>query len=130
MVQIVSLQELSDIWPKAEGWIQKALLYGPGDENTRDILIRLARGDYQLWYEEGKFAAVVQFVIHPRQRVATILYCGGDDLSAVKAAFDYGKAWGADNGVDVIRVYGRAGWERALGLKRVGIVCQVAVRTP
>lgn len=129
-MRIVPVEDLANVWPKVEGWIAAALPHGAGDENSLDIFIRLARGDYALWYEQHQFAAVVQIVQQPRQRVATILYCGGRGLSAVQAAFHHGKAWAAANHVDVIRVYGREGWERALGLERVGTICQVVVKTP
>lgn len=122
---LVQPQELAEVWSKVERWIGNAIQEGQGDESALDVLIGIARGVYSLWYEAGAFAAVVQTLKYPRQTVATILYCGGEDIEAIKLAFAFGKRLGAAGGIDVLRVWGREGWERLLELERVGVILQV-----
>jgi hypothetical protein len=98
-----------------------------GDENLLDVLIALARGQYALWYEAGKFGAVSRIERWPRQTVGTIVYLGGKDLQAIEDAFEEAKVFARANKIDVIRVFGRPGWERLLGMKRKGVILQMAV---
>ena len=122
---IVPIESLADVWPEVCPWIEDAIQHGQGDQNALDVFICLARGIYSLWHEPGKFAMVVHIMPQPRQKVATVIYCGGSDLRAIAEAFEFGKKWGRENGINVIRVWGRPGWERVLGLKRIGVISQV-----
>ena len=56
-----------------------------------------------------------------------MLCCGGGDLLAIRGAFEEMKPWCKANGISVIRVWGRQGWERALGLDRVGVILHASV---
>jgi hypothetical protein len=124
-VILVTPDRLADTWPAVAPWIAEAInrREGGGDENLIDVLLAIARGHYALWWEPGKFAAVAQIVNHPRQRVATILYCGGE-LESLLQMYESARRWCRQNGIDVIRIWGRAGWERALGMKRIGVILQ------
>ena len=124
---IVPPEELANVWPKVEDWIARAVDINQGDENLLDVLIAVARGQYGLWHEPGKWAAIVQVQKYPRQTVAAILYCGGNDLEAMARAFEYGKAWAKANGITVVRTYGRRGWKKVLGLNDAGAVLQARV---
>lgn len=123
---LVQPEQLSNIWPQVSPWIAEAInaRENGGDENLLDVLIGIARNHYALWVEAGEFAAVVQIAQFPRQRVATILYAGGR-LDAFQALFEAAKKWARQNGIDVIRIWGRPGWEKALDLKRIGVIMQV-----
>ena len=125
MVNIVPIDKLADVWPEVAPWLERAIQHGQGDENVFDVFVALARGSYVLWHSPGRFAAVVQIVRYPRQTVATVIYCGGSGLSEIEAAFDFGRKWGRENGVDAIRIWGREGWERLFGMKRIGVILQV-----
>ncbi|HTO43131.1 MAG TPA: hypothetical protein VML56_03570 [Burkholderiales bacterium] len=124
---IVAPEALADTWPKVERWLAAAVDRNQGDENLLDVLLAIARGHYLLWHEDGKWAAVVQIVKFPRQTVATVLYCGGSDLEAMKAAFEYGRQWAREHGIDVVRTYGRKGWARVIGLEQQGVILQAGV---
>lgn len=124
-LQIVPIEHLSAVWPKVESWIEDAIAEGPGDEGPLDVLIGLARGQYLLWWQPDVFAAVVQVVQWPRQKVATVLYAGGGDLEQIRAAFERFMDLSRASGVQVIRIQGRRGWERALGAQRISSVCEV-----
>ena len=91
------------------------------------MLIAVARGQSTLWVERGQFAAVVQLQRYPRQRVLTITYAGGVSLAALVRAFRFARDWCAVNGVDVLRAYGRPGWQRVLGLEPVARILQTRV---
>ena len=128
-------EQLATVWPAVLPWISEAVERNQGDENIWDVLIAISRGLYFLWYVPGKFAAVVQVMRYPRQTVATILYLGGVDLvakgvatTALKEAFDFGKLWCLQNGINVIRTWGRKGWERALDMERKGVILQAVVK--
>lgn len=126
----VSPEHLQDVWPECRHWIERALEYGPGDEQLSDVFLGIARGMYALWHSPGEFAAVYQVMRYPRQTVVTVVYAGGDDLSAIKKAWDYAHWECARRGVDVVRMWGRSGWEKALGVKRIGVVMQTRVTLP
>jgi hypothetical protein len=130
-MRIVQPHELAETWGKVRRWIEEAIEYGQGDEDADDVLIGLARGIYCLWYEPDEFAGVVQVFRHPRQTVATVLYAGGESNVLVKmkaAILKDGIEWCRSNGIGCIRVYGREGWERVLGIPRKGIVMQLDLR--
>jgi hypothetical protein len=126
-VILVQSDQLANVWPQVSGWIESAIEYAQGDENALDVLIALARGQYLLFHEPGKFALVGQIQHFPRQKVGTVLYCGGGDLVAIRAAFEEMKPWCKTNGISAIRVWGRQGWERVLGLARKGSILQMSV---
>ena len=125
MSPLVPIEKLADVWPHVSKWLERAIERNQGDENIWDVFVALARGTYILWYEPGAYATVVYIFKHPRQTVATVLYCGGDDLGAIVKSFEFGKQFARENKIDVIRVWGREGWEKALGLERVGVIMQV-----
>lgn len=126
-MRCVPIQELSTAWPAVESLVGQAVAKGQGDESLLDVLIALAQGKYSLWIEPGVFAAVAQVVEHPRQKVATILYLGGADMDALKAGFEAFRDICRKAGVDIVRIWGREGWERALGIERVGVILQCSV---
>lgn len=122
---IVPPDQLANVWPLVHEWIASAIERGQGDENALDVLISIARGQYLLFHEPGKFALVGQVQTFPRQKVGVVLYCGGSDVSAIKDAFEQIKPWCKANGMSAIRVWGRQGWERALDMTRKGVILQV-----
>lgn len=121
---LVSPEQLSDVWSQASGWIASALEYGQGDENLTDVLVSIAVGRYILFFERGKFAIVAQVQHFPRQKVITVLYCGGGDLDAIKQGIEEAKPWCKTQGITAFRVWGRVGWERILKMSRKGVILQ------
>ena len=120
---VVGAEQLATIWPQVAPWIARAVEQNQGDENLLDVLVALARGQYVLVAAE-KYAAVLQVTKFPRQTVCTVLYCGGSDLPAMKQAFEAGCEWAKMNGISVVRIYGRKGWQRALGAYSSGVCLQ------
>lgn len=126
-MNIVPPEQLANVWPEVVAWISQAVAVNQGDENTLDVLIALAQGRYTLWHEPGVFAAVSSIVRYPRQTVGNIVYLGGADLESIQRAFGEAKAYARRNGIDVLRVWGRPGWERLLALKRRAVILQIEV---
>lgn len=122
---LVTPDQLAHVWPAVEPWIAAAVAENQGDENTLDVFIAIARGHYSLWSDEH-FAAVTQTINYPRQRVLTILYIGGD-LNKITPLFDFAKDWCRVNKINVLRTYGRPGWEKVSGLSRVGAILEVKI---
>lgn len=118
--------EIASRWSQVSDWIQSAVEINQGDENLVDVLVALAQGRYLLWHEPDKFAAVVQVQQFPRQTVAVVLYAGGD-LDAFRERWEEGKAWCRQHGIAAIRTFGRGGWERVLGMQKIGAILQVNV---
>lgn len=122
-MMLVSHYDLPHIWPKVVHWLESAIKINQGDETLFDVGMAINDGRYELWWEPDRFAAVVQIQDFPRQRVAVIAYCGGE-LESLKTMYLEAKKVAKARGIDVLRVWGRAGWERTLGLKRVGVILQ------
>lgn len=112
------------MWPEVWPWLESAVAYGQGDEDVNDVAVAIYNARYELWHEPGKFAAVSELAHHPRQNVATILYAGGD-LDAFREHFDEAKELARKRGASALRIWGRAGWEKVFGMKRIGIILQV-----
>ncbi len=122
-MMLVPHYELPKVWPQVSAWIESAVKVNQGDEDAIDVAVALDRGLYELWWSPDEFAAVVQVSDFPKQRVATILYCGGV-LGPLKHWYQDAKVIAKSRGIDVLRIWGRAGWERVLGLDRVGVILQ------
>lgn len=125
-MRIVSADELEAVWPRVLPWIDAAVKHGQGDEDAVDIGVAIYHGRYDLWLHD-KFAAVVQVVRYQKQTVLTILYIGGE-MKSILPLFEFAKAWCKENGVHVLRTYGRPGWERVTELKRVGVILQESIQ--
>lgn len=125
-LSLTPISLLSDVWPAVTPWLESALEYGAGDENIRDVFVALAREQYQLWTDGKSMAAVTQIQRYPRHTVFCILYAGGT-LDALYRAFEFAKGYAKQNGIRVVRVHGRPGWERILGLERRSTMAQVNV---
>lgn len=123
-MNLVSTEQLSNVWPNVSGWIESALEYGQGDENVTDILVSIAVGRYLLFHEPGKFAIVAQVQCFPRQKVITVLYCGGGDLEAIRQGIEEAKPWCKTQGITAFRVWGRKGWKRVLEMTQKGYILQ------
>jgi hypothetical protein len=123
-VILVPVELLSNVWPQVSGWIESALEYGQGDENLTDVLVSIAVGRYVLFHEPNKFAIVAQIQHMPRQKIITVLYCGGGDLEAIKQGIEEAKPWCKAQGIAAFRVWGRKGWKRILQMTERGYILQ------
>jgi len=123
-LSIVRTDELAEVWPKIAHHIEAAIEHGQGDEQALDVLLACARGRYFLATDGANLACVFEYVKHPKQTVVTLLYAGGA-LDACFRAFQWAKEYCKANGVDVLRVWGRPGWQRVLGLEPIGAIMQV-----
>lgn len=84
------------------------------------MLAEVDSGDAHLWVFESSIV-VTRFVEEPAGR--TLLYwLAGGDLNEIKEMEPHMSAWGQSQGCTRKMLVGRAGWQRALGWKRVGVV--------
>lgn len=118
---LVPLNKLADVWPKVEGWLQRAVEQNLGDENLLDVLIALAQNRYSLWYEPARCALVTQIQEYPRQKVITLLYAGAPEGSGAVERFR--ELWEQERlalrsaGITQIRMFGLRDWGKALGVE-------------
>lgn len=121
---LVPQDALADVWPRIAHFIEAALEHGQGDESATDVLLSCARSQYLLVTDGESMAAVFQYVKHPRQSVVTLLYAGGS-IDACYRAFEFAKDFFRSQGVQALRIWGRPGWKRVLGLETIGEIMQV-----
>lgn len=119
----VPVGELEAIWEQIYRWVERAIEHGQGDEDALDVAVAIYNGRYDLWLQDEKFCAVVQVVKHPKQTVATIIYAGGE-IDSLLTMYSEAKHYARANNIDAIRVWGRQGWEKVLGMKRIGVILQ------
>lgn len=118
---LVALDRLADTWLCVEKWLQAAVDQNLGDENLLDVLIALAQGRYQLWYEPDRFALVTQIQQYPRQKIIALLYAGAPTGSGAVERFKL--LWESEReklkelGITKIRMYGLRDWGKVLGVE-------------
>lgn len=106
-------------------WLAKAAKHGGGDETAEQMLGRAYQGEYVLWYSPQRYAMVVQIQHHCSQSVCVVVALGGSNLELIaQDAVQIGIPWARQQGATVLRVCGRRGWERVLGLTHVGHILQ------
>lgn len=90
--------------------VYKALLNSPTQSMTNQM---------QLWYCPNKFALVTQIQINADGTTVCLLFlCGGQDIEAIKSAFEPVKAWSKKHfNCKHMRIVGRKGWVKLLGFE-------------
>jgi hypothetical protein len=86
-IQPVPLELVHQVWPKVEGWIEDAILYGGGDYTLDQIQLLVSNGSWLLLVAtDGPDlfygAATVSFSNMPNDRVAFITFIGGKLISS------------------------------------------------
>lgn len=91
---------------------------GGHDEGT--LLNGIVEGHFQFW-PGLKSAGVTEVIQYPLYR-ACVLWLAGGDLEELKEMEAVVSAWAKEIGCRYTTIYGRDGWERALGYERLGSV--------
>lgn len=113
----VPVNGISQVWSKVEPMIRDALALG---ETTSEVLLRLYKGDAQLWVilNDGEaIAAVVTEVVTEvtDRKVCNIWAVGGSDMHKWFDFLSTIEEWAADNGCDAIGIeHARPGWKRLM----------------
>lgn len=100
--------------------LEEALVDGGGRYTLADVLAQIDSGEAHLWAFE-RSAVVTKFIDEPAGRTLFYWLAGGD-LDEIKRMEPRMSEWGRAQGCNRKMLMGRAGWHRALGWKRVGVV--------
>lgn len=123
---LVKPNQLADVWPQVQTWIERAIEHSQGDENSLDVLIALAREQYCMFHEPDKFAMVVQIQNLPRHKVCFVAYVGGSDLRLIKESIQkILLPWAKKLGCYACRCCGRSGWRRLMNMHDMGAALQL-----
>jgi hypothetical protein len=110
---------------RVQAWLQPALDHAANRYTFEDVIAEVEAGEAHLWVFT-KSAVVTRFLDEPAGR--TFLYwLAGGDLDEIKEMEPHMTAWGQMQGCTRKMLVGRAGWQRALNWKRVGVVLVEAI---
>lgn len=103
---------ISEIWPAAKGLIRSAI-ERTGLSEFADIEREVLVGDQLLWlaWSDRIEAAATT---HLSRNVCTLTACGGHERERWLPLFAKIEQYARDEGVKVMRLYGRKGWQRVL----------------
>lgn len=94
-----------------------------GEHTEGSVLAALQHGGMVLWVDServdsAKAAIVTAWCDYPAGRVGFVLFAGGEDAHAwVPEAADAVLAWAKSMGCKELRLIGRKGWAKLLGVK-------------
>ena len=114
-----SPEHIPEIWPAVEGFIDSTLLDN-GHVTLENVYENLLNKTFQLWtpYTDKIDAAVVTTIYNVRGRKnCTIISCGGTNMKDWIHLISLIEDWARDNDCVQLKVYGRRGWARVLGMK-------------
>ena len=116
-VSLVPTNEITKVWNKIEGLVDKVIPYTYGRMLTVDVLHNLIINHYHLWIIEKedtiKAIAITEFMKYPRKTVLLINFISGDKLSEWIEELDRVLVkFSKETGCDFLEACGRAGWER------------------
>lgn len=109
-------------WPHLWALLQPAVERG-GEHTEASVLGALQHGGMVLWVdsqrvEDAKAAIVTAWCDYPAGRVGFVLFAGGQDARAwAPVAADELSAWAKGMGCKELRLVGRKGWAKLLGMK-------------
>ena len=115
-------------WPYVEPLLRPAIEnVGLSDFDT--FAAEVLRGDALLWLvvDGGKLKAAVttEFQKVGQAKICVLTACGGNDMNEWLSLLDKIEAFAKAEGCKAMRIFGRAGWERALdGYHKTAIVIE------
>ena len=121
MILGIPHDEIEEWWPALAPLVRKPLEHEKVKElTTDDILDRIKSRDMQCWiaHEDGQILSVgiTEIIEYPQRRVLGLPFLG-----AVKGSIDHWfeyfeviKDFARAHDCDVVRIWGRKGWERVM----------------
>ena len=100
--------------------LEEALADGGDRYALADVMAQIDSGEAHLWAFE-RSAVVTKFIDEPAGRTFFYWLAGGD-LDEIKRMEPRMSEWAKAHGCNRKMLAGRAGWQRALGWQRVGVV--------
>ena len=113
---LVPGDQVLQIWPKIEKYMDRAAEYTFGRYTTEDIKYSITQYDHHLWVafddeKNLKGAVVTAFKHYPQKKYLDLVFIGGDDgLSWKDCMLKLLQHWAYDNQCDGIESSGRPGW--------------------
>lgn len=125
-------EDIPNVWPLIVPYIEDAIFREPRTHELADIVHGIETYKFTPWIimddtKEVIGAAITSIEQFPLMRVAVLNWMAGidifeDDEWKSNSLQPFAK-WASVNGCDVIRIDGREGWSRKLGVKPVSHVC-------
>lgn len=112
---------ISSQWARIWEWIGPAVIRG-GEHTERSVLTALVHGGMVLWVDgtdvaSSQAAIVTCWCDYPAGRIGFALFAGGSHADQwVSRAADDLCAWARDMGCKELRLVGRKGWAKVLGM--------------
>lgn len=110
----VNAEDIDTLWPKIQGHIEDALVWGQDEYDINDIHAFLLSGSMRLWiaYDRGGMlhsSAVCQLRNYPRKTVCFVVLAAGGAFDVWTEAFDALEEWAQENGATEMAAYTRPG---------------------
>lgn len=108
-------------WPRLWEMLRPAVERG-GEHTEKSVLTALLHGGMVLWVDServdtAKAAIVTAWCDYPAGRVGFVLFAGGEDAQTwAPIAADVLSAWARSMGCKELRLVGRKGWSKLLGM--------------
>lgn len=115
-------------WPYVEPLLRPAI-ENVGLSDFDEFAAGVLRGDALLWLvmDGGKLKAAVTTTFQKvaQDKICVLTACGGNDMNDWLSLLDKIEAFAKAEGCRAMRIFGRAGWERALdGYRKTAIVIE------
>ena len=115
-------------WPYVEPLLRPAI-ENVGLNDFDEFAAGVRRGDTLLWLvvDAGKLNAAVTTVLQKiaQDKICVLTACGGNGMNEWLSLLEKIEAFAKAEGCKSMRIFGRAGWERALdGYRKMAIVIE------
>jgi hypothetical protein len=126
----VPASAVPSLWPRAQGFIERALAEGDGHLLAEDVLAALQRREMQLWVLRRDDllvgALITEIVRWPRRTVCRLVLAGAEDGLREEWLPCRGllERWARAEGCTSIEIYGRPGWARIVPSARKRVVLE------
>ncbi len=116
MLGALNIKEAEIIWPVVEPMFQRVVDRDKGRSSTATIKQSIMCGKSVLWISSDiEIAITTSIEVYPTgKRSCLILACAGENLETCKHAAKVLESYASDMQCEMIEIYGRGGWLRAL----------------
>lgn len=119
MVTGLPAARIEEWWPQFKPFVERSLAEGMGEWTANDILAAIKINEMQAWAAyDGKIVAgmVTQILNYPRKRICDLILASGERMDDWVHWIGFIKGWAKNEGCHYVRVMGRRGWLRKLGM--------------
>ena len=124
----VDPKQNAEFWPFVEPLLRPAI-ENVGLSDFDEVAADILRGNALIWLavDAGKIRASASTVLQKigQDKVCVLTACGGDGMTEWLPLLEKIEAFAKAEGCRAMRIFGRAGWERALdGYRKTAIVIE------